>query len=98
MPDPLPALSLVAVPGRRCATVDLAQQIEQHGFAGIYVPSMFRNLSLCHALAWKTGRIPVGTAISAWREAGVTTPIIVPSSAAGNQLTAISEVFDAFAA
>jgi alkanesulfonate monooxygenase SsuD/methylene tetrahydromethanopterin reductase-like flavin-dependent oxidoreductase (luciferase family) len=36
--------------------------------------------------------------LAAWRDAGVTTPIVVPSSAAGNQLQAIKEVFDAFAA
>ena len=34
--------------------------------------------------------------VEAWREAGIKTPIIVPSSAAGNQLAAIQEVFDAF--
>jgi alkanesulfonate monooxygenase SsuD/methylene tetrahydromethanopterin reductase-like flavin-dependent oxidoreductase (luciferase family) len=60
----LPALSLVAVPGRRRVTVELAQEIERRGFAGIYMPSMFSNLSLCHALAWNTQRIPFGTAIS----------------------------------
>ena len=64
MPDPMPAISLVAVPGRRRTTVELAQQIERRGFAGIYVPSMFSNISLCHALAWNTERIPFGTAIS----------------------------------
>jgi alkanesulfonate monooxygenase SsuD/methylene tetrahydromethanopterin reductase-like flavin-dependent oxidoreductase (luciferase family) len=64
MSTPLPAISLVAVPGRRRATVDLAREIERRGFAGIYVPSMFSNLSLCHALAWNTERIPFGTAIS----------------------------------
>jgi hypothetical protein len=32
----------------------------------------------------------------AWREAGVRDLIIVPSSAAGNQLKALEEVFDAF--
>jgi alkanesulfonate monooxygenase SsuD/methylene tetrahydromethanopterin reductase-like flavin-dependent oxidoreductase (luciferase family) len=60
----LPAISLVAVPGRRRATVELAREIERRGFAGIYVPSMFSNLSLCHALAWNTERIPFATAIS----------------------------------
>jgi alkanesulfonate monooxygenase SsuD/methylene tetrahydromethanopterin reductase-like flavin-dependent oxidoreductase (luciferase family) len=35
--------------------------------------------------------------LAAWREAGVHTPILVPSSAAGNQLKAIDEVFAAFA-
>ena len=34
--------------------------------------------------------------IAAWRAAGVHTPIVVPSSAAGNQLKAIDEVFAAF--
>ena len=34
--------------------------------------------------------------VEAWREAGVKTPILVPSSAAGNQLKAIEEVFEAF--
>ena len=35
--------------------------------------------------------------VEAWREAGVRDPIIVPSSAAGNQLRALEEVFAAFA-
>ena len=35
--------------------------------------------------------------VAAWREAGVTTPILVPSSAAGNQLKAVEEIFAAFA-
>lgn len=35
--------------------------------------------------------------LAAWRAAGIDTPILVPSSAAGNQLTAIQELFDAFA-
>ena len=64
MPSPLPAISLIAVPGRRRATAELAREIERRGFAGIYVPSMFSNLSLCHAIAWNTERIPFGTAIS----------------------------------
>jgi hypothetical protein len=34
--------------------------------------------------------------VAAWREAGVTTPILVPSSAAGNQLKAVEEIFSAF--
>ena len=35
---PLPAISLVAVPGRRRLTIELAQEIERRGFAGIYSP------------------------------------------------------------
>jgi alkanesulfonate monooxygenase SsuD/methylene tetrahydromethanopterin reductase-like flavin-dependent oxidoreductase (luciferase family) len=34
--------------------------------------------------------------VAAWRAAGVHTPILVPSSAAGNQLKAIEEVFATF--
>ena len=34
--------------------------------------------------------------VAAWRSAGVHTPVLVPSSAVGNQLTAIEEVFAAF--
>ena len=35
--------------------------------------------------------------VLAWREAGVTTPILVPSSAAGNQIKAFEELFAVFA-
>jgi alkanesulfonate monooxygenase SsuD/methylene tetrahydromethanopterin reductase-like flavin-dependent oxidoreductase (luciferase family) len=35
--------------------------------------------------------------VAAWRAAGVRTPILVPSSAAGNQLKAFEELFAAFA-
>ena len=34
--------------------------------------------------------------IEAWREAGVTTPVIVPSSASGNQFKAVEELFAAY--
>jgi alkanesulfonate monooxygenase SsuD/methylene tetrahydromethanopterin reductase-like flavin-dependent oxidoreductase (luciferase family) len=64
MPQSLPAITLVAVPGRRRRTVEIAQEIERRGFAGIYSPSMFGNMSLCEALAWNTTTIPFGTAIA----------------------------------
>jgi len=35
--------------------------------------------------------------VEAWREAGVSTPILVPSSAHGNQMNAFEELFTAFA-
>lgn len=35
--------------------------------------------------------------VAAWRETGVKTPILVPSSASGNQLKAVEETFAAFA-
>jgi alkanesulfonate monooxygenase SsuD/methylene tetrahydromethanopterin reductase-like flavin-dependent oxidoreductase (luciferase family) len=61
---PLPAISLVAVPGRRRLTIDIARDIERRGYAGIFSPSMFGNMSLCEALAWNTDRMPFGTAIA----------------------------------
>ena len=64
MAQTLPAIALVAVPGRRRRTVEIAQEIERRGFAGIYSPSMFGNMSLCEALAWNTTGIAFGTAIA----------------------------------
>jgi len=64
MPEPLPAISLVAVPGRRRQTLDLAREIERRGFAGIYVPSRWGNMGQCTALALATERIRFGTAIA----------------------------------
>ena len=59
-----PAVSLAAVPGRRRATIDLAQEIERRGFAGIYCPSFGDGLGLCLALALSTNEIRLGTAIA----------------------------------
>jgi len=64
MPDPMPALSLVAVPGRRNVTLDVAREAERRGFAGLYVPSIFGNMAQCTALAVATKRIPFATAIA----------------------------------
>jgi len=60
----MPAISLVAVPGRRNTTLEAAQRIEDAGFAGIWSPSMFSNVSLCEALALTTKRIPFATSIA----------------------------------
>ena len=64
MPDQLPALCLIAVPGRRRVTVELAQEVERRGFPGIFSPSPFGNMSLCEALSWNTKTITFGTAIA----------------------------------
>jgi alkanesulfonate monooxygenase SsuD/methylene tetrahydromethanopterin reductase-like flavin-dependent oxidoreductase (luciferase family) len=60
----LPAVSLVAVPGRRRQTLDLAREIEGRGFSGIHVPSRFGNMAQCTALALATESITFGTAIA----------------------------------
>ena len=64
MPEALPALSLVAVPGRRQVTLDLVREAERRGFSGIYVPSIFGNMAQSTALALATERLIFGTAIS----------------------------------
>jgi len=60
----LPAISLIAVPGRRRLTIELAREAERRGFAGIYSPSPFGNMSLCETLSWTTQSISFGTAIA----------------------------------
>jgi alkanesulfonate monooxygenase SsuD/methylene tetrahydromethanopterin reductase-like flavin-dependent oxidoreductase (luciferase family) len=59
-----PAVSLAAVPGRRKATLEMAQRLEQEGFSGIYCPSYGDGLGLCEALALSTREIPFGTSIA----------------------------------
>ena len=58
-----PALSLAAVPGRRQATLELAQEIEKRGYPGIYGPSLGDSLALCQSLAHVTHEIELGTSI-----------------------------------
>ena len=64
MRESLPALSLVAVPGRRRLTLDVAREAERRGFCGLYVPSIFGNMAQSTALALATERIAFGTAIA----------------------------------
>jgi len=59
----MPAVSLVAVPGRRNRTLDLAREIERRGYAGIYCPSLGDAMGFCQSLAHVTSRIPFGTSI-----------------------------------
>ena len=61
---PLPAVALAAVPGRRKRTLELAQEIERRGYAGIYCASFGDAMGLCEAIALTTTRIPFGTAIA----------------------------------
>jgi alkanesulfonate monooxygenase SsuD/methylene tetrahydromethanopterin reductase-like flavin-dependent oxidoreductase (luciferase family) len=64
MPTLLPAISLVAVPGRRRQTLEIAREIERRGFSGIYMPSRYGNMAQCTGLALATERITFGTAIA----------------------------------
>ena len=58
------AVGLVAVAGRRRATLDLGQRLEQERFGGIYCSSPGDGLALCQALAVTTREIPLGTSIA----------------------------------
>src|SRR3989442_15610675 len=77
-----PAVSLVAVAGRRRATLDLARKLEQEGFTGIYCPSPGDGLALCEALALVTREIPFGPSMAhvyprhvfEWAQTGAVTP------------------------
>jgi alkanesulfonate monooxygenase SsuD/methylene tetrahydromethanopterin reductase-like flavin-dependent oxidoreductase (luciferase family) len=60
----LPAVALAAVPGRRRRTLELAREIEERGFSGIYCASFGDAVGLCEALALTTERIPLGTSIA----------------------------------
>jgi len=64
MPAALPALALMANPGQRRATLELAREIEHRGFAGISVSSSFGNMSQCAGLAFATEQIKFATAIA----------------------------------
>src|SRR5271167_548004 len=64
MPSLLPALNLVAAPGRRRATLDIAREIERRGFAGISISSQYSNMSQCLGLAFATEHIRFATAIA----------------------------------
>jgi alkanesulfonate monooxygenase SsuD/methylene tetrahydromethanopterin reductase-like flavin-dependent oxidoreductase (luciferase family) len=63
MPPRLPAVSLVAMPGRRARTLEIATEIEDRGFAGIFGPSFGDVLALCASLAHVTNRVPFGSSI-----------------------------------
>jgi len=60
----LPAINLIAEPGRRRQTLDLAREIERRGFAGISLSSQYANMAQCVGLALATERITFATAIA----------------------------------
>ena len=62
--EQMPAVCLVAMPGRLPFTIELATAIEGHGFSGIYVPNVADPLGLCAVLARATSTIQLGTAIA----------------------------------
>lgn len=63
MASELPAVSLIAPPGRRNAVIEAAHAFDAAGFAGIVVPSPFAGMALCQAILAATSRIMVMTGI-----------------------------------
>jgi alkanesulfonate monooxygenase SsuD/methylene tetrahydromethanopterin reductase-like flavin-dependent oxidoreductase (luciferase family) len=63
MDDRRPAISLVAVAGKRQAALDAAAEADRRGFAGIACPSIGGAMGLCASLAHVTETIPFWTSI-----------------------------------
>ncbi len=59
----LPALSMIGVPTKRTALLELAAEADQRGFAGLASPGIHGNLALCGSLAHVTTRIAFWTSI-----------------------------------
>ncbi len=59
----MPAISLAAVRGRRERTLEIAAEIEQRGFSGIFCPSMGDPVALCQSIAHVTNEIVFGTSV-----------------------------------
>ena len=60
------------------------------------IPSLMSDRWLADATLFGPAQA-VRDGVAAWQESGVSTPILVPSSATGNQLKAVEEIFAAFA-
>ena len=60
------------------------------------IPALMSERWLADATLFGTAA-QVRDGVLAWIDAGVTTPVLVPSSASGNQMAAIAEIFAAFA-
>src|SRR5205823_2975058 len=59
----MPAIAVVATPGRRQRMLDVAVEAERRGFTGIYSPGFLDIMSLCVSLAHLTATIEFGSAI-----------------------------------
>jgi alkanesulfonate monooxygenase SsuD/methylene tetrahydromethanopterin reductase-like flavin-dependent oxidoreductase (luciferase family) len=59
----MPALTLLAAPGRRSKMLDLAVEAERQGFTGLYVPSLSATLPFCQSVLEATSTIKVASSI-----------------------------------
>ena len=58
-----PAISLIAVPGRRRQTIEVAVDADRRGFPGVWIPSPGEALGLSGSLAMATENIQIATSI-----------------------------------
>jgi alkanesulfonate monooxygenase SsuD/methylene tetrahydromethanopterin reductase-like flavin-dependent oxidoreductase (luciferase family) len=63
MPQHLPAISLIAPPGRRAAIIAAAAEFDRRGYPAIVVPSPFAGMALCQSILAATRQIKVATGI-----------------------------------
>ncbi len=59
----MPALSVIGTPTKRNAILELAEEAERRGFAGLASPGIHGNLAMCGSLAHVTNTIPFWTSI-----------------------------------
>ena len=59
----LPALSVIGVPTKRGALLEVAAEADRRGFAGLASPGVHGNLALCGSLAHVTSTIPFWTSV-----------------------------------
>lgn len=58
-----PAISLIAVPGRRRQTIEVAVEADRRGFPGVWIPSPGEAMGLSGSLAMATENIQIATSI-----------------------------------
>lgn len=63
MPERVPALSVIGVPTKRNALLEVAAEADRRGVGGLASPGIHGNLALCGSLAHVTSRIPFWTSI-----------------------------------
>jgi alkanesulfonate monooxygenase SsuD/methylene tetrahydromethanopterin reductase-like flavin-dependent oxidoreductase (luciferase family) len=60
----LPALAMTAVPRRRAQVLELANEIERRGYAGLFTPSTLGGMAFCEAMSVTTKSMPFGITIA----------------------------------
>jgi len=59
-----PALSLMALPGRRSRMIEIASEADRAGFSGLYCPTVGDGMALCQEIASATRTLRFGTSIA----------------------------------